>query len=353
MFKWKIHISDIRSDPLTTEGTPVEENPLDVQSIVDVVIKPEQIKQELPNVKEEEDENHHGLTTLEDIKIEPSEFNMDSLQIEDPLMDGTARISNEETVENHKLDFKHIKNGPLPCELFNAENRTGINVEISESGDVRYPCQEWDYTTTSKGSIIKHEEFNHGGLYPCDRCDYIATLKRSLIRHKEYKHFEYFELENADASDKCDYIAATKRYTCKFCEYTASSKGSLIRHNASEHGVRYQCDQCDFIATAERNLVRHKESHHMELKYKCDKCDYIAKRKLYLTRHKKTKHQVIYQCDQCDYSTTKNRNLNLHKKSNHKGIIIPSYQCGECDYTAFYKISLKRHEESMHARIYL
>ena len=84
-------------------------------------------------------------------------------------------------------------------------------------------------------------------MYPCDQCDYKSQHKGSVVRHLKSKH-------------------EGVKYPCDQCDYKTTNKRNLLRHLKSKHeGVKYPCDQCDYKAT---NKIQYCQMHRQVVKIK-------------------------------------------------------------------------------------
>jgi hypothetical protein len=55
----------------------------------------------------------------------------------------------------------------------------------------KHSCDQCDYITTRKGSLIIHIKSKYEGVrYGCDQCNHKATHQGSLTRHVRSKHEE-------------------------------------------------------------------------------------------------------------------------------------------------------------------
>jgi len=142
----------------------------------------------------------------------------------------------------------------------------------SKRGEISYPCDKCEYSTTKQCSLNRHKASKHENIrYPCDQCNYAATLACDLKRHKECMH---------------EGIS----YPCDQCQYAAPSTGALNKHKQSKHEV-VKHPLCAFSPTDPGSLKKHKKSMHEGLKYSCDKCEYSGSNESNLKKHKQKRHQ--------------------------------------------------------------
>ena len=229
----------------------------------ETLIKPEEIKEELADINEQEDENtdkdkieqnlnedntHQELMKCEDIKLDAVDSNTDPLMLSDQfLLDDSVSSAAGKYVE--KLEF--------------IDTRKQYTVQQHHSR------KQHQHSRKVEQQIAPRPE---GIRYPCDLCHYKAADKTNLLRHTTSAHKK-------------------SRYPCDQCDVAFQNKSSLYTHKAAEHkGIRYPCDQCDYAARAACHLKLHKARMHEGIRYLCDQCDYKAGDKYRLTRHKWSKH---------------------------------------------------------------
>ena len=54
---------------------------------------------------------------------------------------------------------------------------------------IKYPCDECQHQSSSKGDLAKHRRAVHEGIkYPCGQCQHQATSKGDLARHRRAVH---------------------------------------------------------------------------------------------------------------------------------------------------------------------
>ena len=67
----------------------------------------------------------------------------------------------------------------------------------SNHDDIRYSCDQCDYSATQKDQLKYHVESNHDETrYNCDQCDYSPTQKDQLKHHVEATHEKLFTTVN-------------------------------------------------------------------------------------------------------------------------------------------------------------
>ena len=242
-------------------------------------------------------------------------------------------------------------------------------------GEIRFPCDQCEFTTTRSSSLKQHKEAIHEGIrYPCEYCGYAATQKSSLNRHmKSKKHsLGYLSLINkykgtienkqrivypCDTSDnaapKVSSVQEQReskclifKYRCDQCQYVAIKESALMNHKSLKHNqIRDLCDSCDFAASNPETLKRHKESiHRPRLGYHCDQREYISHEVSSSMSHRRSKTDlIIFQCDLCDYTA-----YNLLTLQRHKETIHPGLPCDQCDCSFMHLYSLQIHIEREH-----
>ena len=98
--------------------------------------------------------------------------------------------------------------------------------------------------TTVNVKIEKNVDPNSAYDHPCNQCDYTATTKHTLKRHRESKHEGI-------------------TYSCDKCLRTFALKDNLRVHTKRFHeGKRYPCNTCDSILKCPSSLSRHRKKNH-------------------------------------------------------------------------------------------
>ena len=120
------------------------------------------------------------------------------------------------------------------------------NVKMMRLGTGSYPCNRYHYEGTHKHDLkhLKSMKSNEGVKFPCDQCDYKTTRKNSLMTHIKSRH-------------------EGVKFPCDQCDYKATLKRNLLTHIESLHkGITFACDQCEYKATYKNALLKHQKRKH-------------------------------------------------------------------------------------------
>ena len=93
-----------------------------------------------------------------------------------------------------------------------------IQPVVSLSGELKYPCNECEYTTKSKESLKRHLDFVHGGFkLKCDQCNKLYSGDSPLRRHIKRKH------KNG------------KNRFCDLCDFEGNTSDQVWYHKSTKH----------------------------------------------------------------------------------------------------------------------
>ncbi|KAF5269473.1 hypothetical protein FQA39_LY08662 [Lamprigera yunnana] len=235
----------------------------------------------------------------------------------------------------------------LKTELVNVEKYINEEDNLVELTDVRavldeYICNECNFTTTEKDSLIQHLNVIKNVQHFCKDCNF-KTLFGCLIkeRFRIHKRVDCRHITKKSNFKKPGifYLSPQGDIKCSCKEYDSNilPKGGL-KENVKIHTDEYKCKRCNYKTPLIQNLKKHMKIH-TGYKYKCSECDYKTVRKDTLKRHMKIHTGYKYKCSECDYKTVRKDNLKAHLKI-HTG---DEYKCKECDYKTQWKQSLKAH----------
>jgi len=331
---------------------------------------------------------------LEDPGQEPEDpdYEQDEEEEEEVDIKSVKRVKQELDSDDFKYDplrkrSKSDKKTLVECtDCDFTGTRKAVSNHIKHKHDgIRHPCDECDYTGTTKTALKKHKEVKHEGkTYHCGQCDFSSLYAQALRKHKNTVHNHIIH-----PCDACEYVANSIkqlerhkrvkhegfRYTCDACEYVASDKATMNRHKRFTHlGAKHACNQCDFKTSKVVDLKRHKFAEHGDksvkaqceqcsrtfysvtrlkdhvmvdhdgLSVSCDICEYSGSRRQVLS-HKRAVHQQMYKCESCEYVGTSSLFLREHVESKHLGI---RYNCDQCVTSFGSKRNLNRHIKVTH-----
>ncbi|KAF5301962.1 hypothetical protein FQA39_LY10532 [Lamprigera yunnana] len=159
--------------------------------------------------------------------------------------------------------------------------------------------------------------------YICNECNFMTTEKDSLMGHLK--------------------IAKNVQYFCKECDFKTLLECSIKEHLRVHNrvGGRYSTKECKPPVQLSPPLPLQLETPEIVDKYICNKCGYKTRWKQLLKAHEKIHSGDKYKCNECDYKTVRKDSLKEHIKI-HTG---DEYKCNECDYKTPWKQLLKAHEK--------
>ncbi|KAF5292477.1 hypothetical protein FQA39_LY14024 [Lamprigera yunnana] len=291
------------------------------------------------------------------LKTEPVEYKESFKCKEEDILD--------EHTDTHPLMQQFACN---ECDFTTTEKESLVE-HLKITKKVQYFCKECNFTTHFGCSIKEHlkshnrvdEEYNFktpqsfslsllktprtGNKYICNECNYSTLIKKYLREHMKIHNTPNY------TCDECDYKTACKdhleehvkihlsnHYKCKECGYKTVRKNRLKEHIKIHTGHEYKCEECDYKSVWKSNLTQHIKIHTGE-KFKCKECDYKTTWKRNLKEHVKLHTGSEYKCEECDYKTLRKNSLKEHTKI-HTG---DAYKCTQCDYQTVWKNCLKTH----------
>ncbi|KAF5293653.1 hypothetical protein FQA39_LY03138 [Lamprigera yunnana] len=250
------------------------------------------------------------------------------------------------TMEKDSLieHLKFTKNVQYSCKELQCSVKKHFG--IHEGVDNNYIIEEINFQTTQNFCLTSQcKTSKSGNKYICNQCNYTTLIKCDLRRHiKTHKGAEY-------KCKDCDYKTARKSrlkqhvkihtgdtYKCKECDYKTVWKNLLKVHVKIHTGDEYKCKECDYKTVWKSHLKEHVKIHTGD-EYKCKECDYKTVRKDHLKQHVKIHTGDEYKCKECDYKTVWQTALKKHIKIHS----VDKYECKECDFKTAWKESLKSH----------
>ncbi|KAF5291864.1 hypothetical protein FQA39_LY14201 [Lamprigera yunnana] len=262
----------------------------------------------------------------------------------------------------------------------------GQQIDIRDILISQYICNECNFITTEKDSLLEHLKITKNVKYFCKECTFntwfscsikehfkihnrvgykrntkkcifktpqiffLAPQLKKPLRGRLKKHVK-IHTDKEYKCKECDYKTQWKQnlnahvkihsgdeYKCKECDYKTHWKISLKGHMKIHTGEEYKCSECEYKTPWKMSLKTHVKIHTGD-KYKCKECDYKTHWKHYLKEHVRIHTGNEFKCKECDYKTLRKTSLIGHIKI-HTG---DEYKCKECDYKTQWKQSLKEH----------
>ncbi|KAF5273842.1 hypothetical protein FQA39_LY00957 [Lamprigera yunnana] len=230
------------------------------------------------------------------------------------------------------------------------ENNSLGHTDIHDVSIHQYICNECNFITTEKYSLIEHLKISNNVQYSCKA---LQTLPAQLHTPKNGDECIYKKCD-CKTSREHDFkthmkIHTVNKYKCNECDYKTLGRGWLKNHMKIHTGEEYKCNECHFKVVRKYDLNMHMKIHTGN-EYKCDECDYKTLKKGYLEKHIKVhngylkRHMKIhngkqYKCNECDYKTLIKGYLKKHMKIRSGN----EYKCNECDYKTLRKGCFKNH----------
>jgi len=154
--------------------------------------------------------------------------------------EGISTETVEETVEfKEKLEKDFVDESGIDSHLMQENEASESSIHKTNMAD-----ESNEDNTIVNVKIERIAGPNSAYDYPCNQCDYTATTKPSLRRHRDSKHEGI-------------------TYSCDKCERTFAVKDNLRIHAKRVHeGKRYPCNACDSILKCPSSLSRHRTKNH-------------------------------------------------------------------------------------------
>ena len=298
----------------------------DFETLIDMTLKVKQeedfeIKSEVENSDDFDEEIQRDIALLEDTLPLPSDFDDDE-DVED---------------ESYEPETNNKKNKKEK----NKKNRS-------------YPCEKCQKNFSSSSTLHKHIRNIHLGEknFQCEICQKSFSQNHELKSHVKRKH-----PKDGEVSEKFD---------CDQCSKQFSGKQILNRHIYEQHTnpdeKKFHCDLCKKSFHRQSQLRTHVKTKHEEKsesekakvkkpveKTECPICKAIFD-KTHLKRHLRTVHEGIrdYKCEHCGKEFTEKKGLVCHTKRVHDN--IRDEQCKHCGKCFFSKECLYRHIKNIHEK---
>ncbi|KAF5273843.1 hypothetical protein FQA39_LY00958 [Lamprigera yunnana] len=254
---------------------------------------------------------------------------------------------------------EELKTEPIDFEAsvkWEEEDKPVKHTDIHGSSIHRYICNECNFITTEKNSLVEHLKISKNVQYFCKVCNFKTPLECLIKVHLRFHNTG----DGGYTTKKCSFNAPqilpaqlkspkSNEYICKVCDYETSREHNFKIHMTVHTGDEYKCNDCAYKTVRKYMLEVHKKIHagnlerHMKIhtgnEYKCKECDYKTVGKGRLKTHMKIHTGNEYKCHDCDYKTVMKYMLQIHEKI-HTG---NEYKCYECDFKTVMNSSLKRH----------
>ncbi|XP_072744536.1 uncharacterized protein [Anoplolepis gracilipes] len=233
------------------------------------------------------------------------------LLIADPLS-----ISKAETTDI--LIHENVMQCEFCGDSFASEQAFTLHLEMHEScseerarsQDDQLVCENCGCSFSTMLGLREHQKEQHEECYNCDDCDYVTSQKDSLIDHQ-----------------KCHTSDAYK-YQCEVCGEQFQSKSSCQVHLSShEQDKPFQCEVCNATFRYRQGLRLHAKLHQPDYvppqrKHHCELCNKRFSRKQVLLVHMKTHGNIgpqnEYVCQICHKSVSSKTYLAVHLRK-HTG----------------------------------
>ncbi|KAF5293347.1 hypothetical protein FQA39_LY02832 [Lamprigera yunnana] len=246
---------------------------------------------------------------------------------------------------------KELKTEPVDYEESFKCKEEDISVQhtgVHTAPKLQFSCNECDFMTMEKDSLIEHLKISKNVQYSCKECNFTTQLQ-CYIR----KHFKiHKQLDDKYIIEECKFQTSQifcltpqwktqksgDKYICNECNYTTLIESSLKRHVKIHKMAEYKCKECDYKTVRKYRLMEHVKIHTGD-EYKCKDCDYKTVWQSSLKEHVKIHTGDKYECKECDYKTVWQSSLKKHLKI-HTG---DEYKCKDCDYKTVWESSIKKH----------
>ena len=193
-----------------------------------------------------------------------------------------SKFNSQTSMRSHRIT-KHLDIKTYECKfcdgkIFKAMENLKRHTKINHEG-WRLPCNECDFTTTTRAGLEKHMINQHNAKstrvpLKCEHCSKVYFLPSLLSYHMRQHN-------------------GLRPHQCLICKKAFSFPVGLRRHQKIHNLVKekpFSCAQCDSKFGNGTHLKRHVEGKHLKIKYKCTECDKEYQTKSDLRKHELSKH---------------------------------------------------------------
>ena len=244
-----------------------------------------------------------------------------------------------------------------PCPLCGKMIREHMMSEHVKRHNEVFKCQDCDFSTNVKGSLLGHISRNHQQRkFECEICGKLFGTGNDLNCHRLNLHGDKkscpscpFQTSNVDVLQRhiISHHSSSVLFSCVFCSFETGESHELQSHLGSQHPDK---DTSALNVNSARNIVKASKPKRAKTEksttvYRCEYqgCDYTARDKRYLNRHVEKKHlNILYNCEFCDHVTGLKASLKIHKLRKHPDQ-FKIYSCHLCSFKSQSKDLLQKH----------
>ena len=312
-----------------------------------------------------EDESGNNLLNLEDIVSQDKNDTKNPREeiIEKKVVKIAPKVKCdlcEKMVARRRLKV-HIRrvhtDTRAPCPLCGKMIRKhAIGEHVKKHTEV-LKCQDCDFSTNVKGSLLGHISRNHQQRkFECEICGKLFGTGNDLNCHRLNLHGDKkscpscpFQTSNVDVLQRhiISHHSSSVLFSCVFCSFETGESHELQSHLGSQHPDK---DTSAVNVIGARNIVKASKPKKAQTGksttvYRCEyqDCDYTVRDKGSLYRHVEKKHlNILYNCDFCDHVTGLKASLKTHKLRKHPDQ-FKIYSCHLCSFKSQSKDLIQKH----------
>ena len=148
-----------------------------------------------------------------------------------------------------------------------------------------FSCDICGIHFTENRSLTRHKESKHVDVkYSCDQCDYTANRKDNLNRHKKKHRRIDAEADQADQTEQADQadpdLSPEKEKT------GGDVGGEQEKTDGDVEAQKVKCPHCSGAFSSRASLQKHIKLKHSTSSFLCHECGQEYPRKDYFERHK-------------------------------------------------------------------